>query len=67
MTPQEARDYISRFHLVIGKESPITFVETSAGRRIDFATMSDEDAVQVAQMMQDMEIEAGKPQGVPVQ
>ncbi len=69
MTPQEARDYISTFHLKANCP-PIEYVDTSAGRRIVFSTMSDEDAVQVAIMMQDIEVQAAEmsiKKGVPIQ
>ncbi|MBI1214530.1 MAG: hypothetical protein GC185_01765 [Alphaproteobacteria bacterium] len=66
MTPQYARDYISRFHLIIGAPSPISYVDTTAGL-IDIENMTDERAVWLARELQRMEAEAGRPEGVPVQ
>lgn len=55
--PVEAREYIKKFSQRLGRE--IEYVET-ATRRIGFATMSDEDAVFVANELQNMGIEAAK-------
>ena len=65
MTPAEAREYISQFHHAAGCQ-PITFVQTQT-RRIHMNNMTDDDAVQVALMMKNMELSAGRPEGVPVQ
>jgi hypothetical protein len=67
VTPKDARDYIGRFHLVARMPTPLGWVDTSSGRRIEMATMTDDEAVQVALMLQEMEAQAGKPEGVPLQ
>ena len=59
--PAAARKYIADFKHILGKEA--SFVETSSGRRIDFATMDDTDAVWVAHQLRAMEIEAARRGG----
>ena len=54
----EARKYIADFKHILGKEA--SYVETSSGRRIEFATMDDEDAVWVAAQLRGMETEAAR-------
>ena len=56
--PETARQYVANFKHVLGKEA--TYVETSTGRRIEFSTMTDEDAIWVAQQLQDMELQAAR-------
>ena len=56
--PETARQYVRNFKHILGKEA--TFVETSSGRRIEFATMTDEDAIWVAGQLQDMERQAAQ-------
>lgn len=56
--PVEARTYIRDFKHILGKD--VTFVETNVGRRIDFETMDDVDAVWIAIQLQAMELEAAK-------
>ena len=55
--PSDAREYIHTFHLKIGCPQ-LTYVETSSGKRIEFSEMTDEEAIHVANMLQDLEIEA---------
>jgi hypothetical protein len=54
----DARKYIADFKHILGKEA--SYVETSSGRRIEFATMDDDDAVWVAQQLRAMETEAAQ-------
>ena len=56
---QAAREYIRNFKHVLGAEA--TYCETSTGRKIVFATMTDEEAIDVARMLLDMEMEATVP------
>lgn len=53
MTPEEARAYITIFrtHTVPGT----SYVNTSAGRRIELDDMTDDDALFVAEGFQDIE------------
>ena len=53
-----ARKYIADFKHILGKEA--SYVVTSSGRRIEFATMDDEDAVWVANQLRGFEIEAAR-------
>lgn len=66
MTPAEARAYISTFHHIIGKSSPIEWIETTT-RRVLFSQMTDEEALWVAAEFQKWEFEVGRPKGVPIQ
>ena len=56
LKPETARQYVRNFKHVLGREA--TYVETPEGRRIDFATMTDEDAIWVATQLQEMERKA---------
>ena len=52
--PADARTYIKTWApRLLGKTAD--HVQTSIGRRIDFATMTDDDACAVARMLWDME------------
>lgn len=54
-TSEKVREYVARWApRLIGKMA--TFVETSEGRRIEFATMSNEDALWVAEQLRQMEL-----------
>lgn len=66
MTPAEARTYISNFHHIVGKPTPIKWVETPT-RTITFDQMTDQEALWVASEFQKWELEAGRPTGVPLQ
>lgn len=55
--PEAARDYIARFHFE-GKKP--TWIELSDGRRIDFATMTDDDAVLVAHALFNAEVHTSR-------
>lgn len=55
--PEDARWYIDNFKIP-GTPGPVTEVTMSGGRVIKFASMSDEDAVLVANDFYQMEIEA---------
>lgn len=69
MTPTEARAYISTFHLKANCP-PIQYVDLSGGSRVYIKDMTDEQAVDVAYMMADMEVEAAErsiKKGVPIQ
>jgi hypothetical protein len=55
-TPETARKYVAEWSpRLLGKEA--TYVRTSGGRLIHFKTMSDDDALWVAQQFQSMEQE----------
>ncbi len=54
--PEDAKKYIDAFE--IPGQPKINFVVLSSGRKVDFATMTDEDAILVASLLQGIEIEA---------
>ena len=56
--PAVARQYIKDFKHILGREA--SYVETSSGRRIEFATMDDADAVFVANQLRSMELAAAR-------
>jgi uncharacterized Zn finger protein len=56
--PAVARKYITDFKHILGREA--SYIETSSGRRIDFATMDDVDAVWVANQLRSMELAAAR-------
>lgn len=56
--PKEAREYIKNFQGFLEKK--ITFVELTNGEKIDFKTMTDSEAVYVANQFIYMKSEALK-------
>lgn len=60
--PKKARAYIKQFCKDFGKE--ITYVDTPS-RRIEFEVMTDEDAIFVANELQNMTSEAVKQRSNP--
>lgn len=66
MTPKEAREYIARAHHIFHCP-PIEYVQTSTGAILYTNALTDEDALRVAAMLQDMEREAGRPPCATVQ
>lgn len=59
--PKDARKYISRFR-VPGAPSEPTYLLTNTGKRIEFATMTDEEACLAAHLIHDLVLEARRPQ-----
>lgn len=57
--PAKARAYIKDFYSVVGKSVDSGFVETNS-RRIEFATMTDDDAVFVASQFQSLTAEVAR-------
>lgn len=57
--PKDARLYISEFEIP-GAPSKPSYVELNTGKRIEFATMTDEEACVVAHLLHDMVIDVGK-------
>lgn len=56
--PKDAREYCAQFEIpVAGKPS---YIETNTGKRIEFATMTDEEACIAAHLLHDLVIEAGR-------
>jgi hypothetical protein len=54
-TPKKARDFIAKWApRLLGKTA--TYVDTSAGKHIEFETMTDEDAIWVAEQLRGMEM-----------
>jgi hypothetical protein len=53
--PKDARTYIDEFRV---KGRPVTYVELSSGKRIDVDRMTDKEAVTVAHLLYEMELEA---------
>lgn len=57
--PKDCRWYVDNFHFPQGRAS---FVETSEGRRINFNSMSDEDAIFVANWLFKVQVEGTQKQ-----
>ena len=57
--PSNAREYIAQFEIPGAPGKP-TYIETNTGKRIEFATMTDEEACVVAYLLHDLVIEAGR-------
>lgn len=54
-TPEKARRFVARWDpRLLGKTA--TYVETSAGKHIEFETMTDEDAIWVAEQLRGLEL-----------
>jgi hypothetical protein len=53
-----ARKYVNDFKHILGRD--VSFVETSMHRTIHFDTMTDEDAIWVAEQLREIELEAAQ-------
>lgn len=57
--PNDARTYIAQFEIP-GASSKPSYIELNTGKRIEFATMTDEEACVAAHLLHDLVIEAGR-------
>jgi hypothetical protein len=56
--PKDARAYIDQFEIP-GAPSKPSYIELNTGKRIEFATMTDDEACVAAHLLHDLVIEAG--------
>lgn len=55
MTAKQAREFISTFSIV--DQGRADFIETDDGRRIEFASMTDDDAITAASLLADLQVD----------
>lgn len=57
--PEDARAYIENFEIPGAATKP-SYIELNTGKRIEFATMTDEEACVAAHLLHDLVIEAAR-------
>lgn len=61
MSPKQAREFIAGFR--IEGQGQLTYIETDKGRRLEFDKLSDEEAVDVALLLADLQLDIDKRKG----